>query len=969
MKSLRLSIWGTILTVLLVLCLPAGVQAEDGDYSTEKSPGALIGGNVVALAAAYDSTIALTSSGEVWVWGSTHLIIDGTYGFDSPTPILVEGLPAVQAIAAAADGQHICVLTRSGDVKCWGHNADGQLGNGSTESAYAPVDVTGLDGKATAISVGLMHSCAVLENGTVQCWGDNEYGKLGDGTTESRLAPVSVRGIDDAVAVAAGQMYTCALTSGGGVKCWGNGVHLGNGNYEDSPIPVDVTGLTSGVRSISAGVGHTCAITTSGGLKCWGNWWSGGLGTSEDYISGDTPADVVGLTSGVETVAAGGRHTCAILSGGRMMCWGENEDYGNLGIGTNATHLLPVDVPGITGATAVAAGEAHTCAVVGSNVYCWGANNSGQLGDGTQTDRWSPVQVGGGGGFRAAGPLVPEITTYIPTPLDISTKPAVIGTNLLLAALMMLPFAVAAEFFTRTLAENEETLKRRVRPVNWLSRARESVYGFFDKRLGKTRVGDILKIVLVMLFYGLVFSLLDKTWNPFSLQGLVLFGSMTIAYGLVGIAADILQWRRIRRWGLAAELKIRPTNMLLAALSMATTRLLALVPGLMFGTPEALETDEKQFDEPRRNTLLKISALTFTVIGLTFWLPTIATGLLLKLDLPEIAASLLGGLEAFLLVIFAVALENLFVQMLGFPGSFGHSLKRRSRWLWIGLLVLVAFLFYHTLINPRGDLAAAIQEGNVILFLSVAAAFVIFTFGMRLYFRIRNQRAARLTALPLPSTPEPAAPAQAAPAPVQVATSAPAVPVTPAPAPVIPVQPAPVKATLAPAPATPIQPVPAKTAPAPVTPIPAPSAGSGQGAPTRAAPPLATVAVPPVNAAQNAPVTVPLAGEKQCPVCGEKIKAEAKLCRYCRATFTVTRKGYCLTDHDVVEVNEAGKCVRCGGEPADLHVESHLLQAPTVRPVKPAPPAPTPGTKLCPKCGQTIKAEAKMCRFCRTLLG
>ncbi|MBI4732113.1 MAG: zinc ribbon domain-containing protein, partial [Chloroflexi bacterium] len=925
---------GVGLVLLAAVILPASVSAGDNANSTVNSPGALIGGNVVAITAAYDSTFALTSSGEVWAWGSTHLLIEGTYGLDSTTPILVEGLSDVQAISAASDGQHVCVLTRAGDVKCWGYGGDGQLGNGSTESAYAPADVAGLTGNVIAIGAGLKHTCAVLENGTIKCWGGNEYGQLGDGTTETRLTSVSVYGISDAVAVAAGQMYTCALTNSGGVKCWGEGVHLGSGSYENSLVPVDVLGLGSGVQFISAGVGHTCAVTTSGGLKCWGNWFSGGLGTSEDYVSGYTPVDVVGLTSGVETVSAGGRHTCAILTGGRIQCWGENETYGNLGIDTDETHLLPVDVPGITGATALATGEAHTCAVISGEVWCWGANTSGQLGDGTQTNRWSPVRVGGGGGFRSPGPLVPEITTYIPTPLDLSPEPAVIGTNLLLAALMMLPFAVAAEFFTRTMAENEETLKRRFRPITWVVRLQERMARFFGQRLGKTRLGDILKVAGVMLFYGLVFSLLDKTWNPFSLKGLVLFGSMTIAYGLVGVADDILQWRRIRRWGLPAELKVRPTNILLAALSMTATRILSLVPGLMFGTPEALETDENQFDEPKRDTLLRISGLTFIIIGLVVWLPTVATSLLLKLGLPEMLTSLLGGLEAILLVIFAVALENLFIQMLGFPGSFGHSLKRKSRWLWIGLLVLVTFVFYHTLINPRGELAAALEEGNVILFLSVAAAFVLFTFGMRLFFRIRNRRAAAITTTPLPATPQPAAPSQTVP------------PQTPV--------------------AAPPGVIPAAAKP-PATPAPSPAA------------PPKTVATMPVTEAEKAPVTVSISEERQCPICGNTIKAGAKLCRFCRATFTVIVRGYCLTDHEIVEVNDDGKCKRCGGEPADLHVESRLLQAPAVRPIKPtsekaaaqviAPEVQiASGTKQCPSCGQTIKAEAKICRFCRTNL-
>jgi predicted RNA-binding Zn-ribbon protein involved in translation (DUF1610 family) len=524
-------------------------------------------------------------------------------------------------------------------------------------------------------------------------------------------------------------------------------------------------------------------------------------------------------------------------------------------------------------------------------------------------DRVAAVVGTGEVAFRSSGPLVPELTTYIPTPLDVSPRPEVIGTNLLLAALMMLPFTVAAEFFTRTLAENEETLKRRFRPVNWLSRLQERLVGLFGQRLGKTRFGDVLKVIGVMLFYGLVFSLLDKTWKPFSVKGLVLFFSMTIAYGLVGIADDILQWRSIRKWGLPADLTVRPTNFLLALVSTATTRIISLVPGLMFGTPEALHTDEESFSESQRNTLLKISAITFTGIGLAVWLSTIATGLLQKLSLPDAVSSLIGGLEAFLLVIFAVAMENTFVQMLGFTGGFGQALKKKNRWLWLGALVCVTFIFLHTLLNPRGELAQAMVEGNVLLFLSVVAAFVLFTFGMRLYFRVRDRRTAASGTLP-------------------------ALPVTSAPA-----------------------------------------------APSRAAPPLTTVAVTPVTEAEKGPVIAALGGERQCPICSNTIKSEAKLCRFCRATFTVTVRGYCLTDHEVVEVTEARKCTRCGGEPADLHVESRLLQAPSVRPARAAPekpaapvqapaakPAARSDTRQCPACGQTIKAEAKICRYCRTML-
>jgi len=343
--------------------------------------------------------------------------------------------------------------------------------------------------------------------------------------------------------------------------------------------------------------------------------------------------------------------------------------------------------------------------------------------------------------FREAGPLVPELTTYIPTPLDVSTEPAVVGTNLFLAALMMLPFAVAAEVFTRTLSQHELGLRRRFRALEWI--------GGLQARLGKgmgTRLGgrptlvDVARLAGVMVFYGAVFSLLDRTWNPFSVKGLILFGSMTFAYGLVGIADDIVQWRVIRRWGMDAELSVRPTSVFLAVISTGTSRLLGLAPGLMFGTPEALRTNEEQFSSSQRSRLLKSSALTFTVIGLGVWLPTLATALVSRLSAPEALHNLAGGLEALLLVIFAVALENLFVQLLGLPGGFGQALKRRNRWAWLAALVGVTFLFYHTLINPRGELAEALEQANVRLFLIISTLFVLVAFGLRLYFAWQRRR-------------------------------------------------------------------------------------------------------------------------------------------------------------------------------------------------------------------------------------
>jgi len=304
-----------------------------------------------------------------------------------------------QGVAALTAGdEHTCALTSTGGVKCWGWNADGQLGDGTTTHRSTPVDVSGLTSGVTAPAAGSAHTCAVTNAGGVKCWGDNYWGQLGDGTTIDRYTPVDVSGLmSEVTALAAGGGHTCALTSTGGAKCWGWNAdgQLGDGTTTDRSTPVDVSGLTSGVTALAVGYLHTCAVTTAGGVKCWGDNYWGQLGDGTTTAH-STPVDVSGLTSGVTALAAGSAHTCAVTSTSGVKCWGANH-RGQLGDGTTTARSTPVDASGLTSGVAVlAAGADHTCAVTSAGgVKCWGYNGYGQLGDGTTTARSTPVDVSG----------------------------------------------------------------------------------------------------------------------------------------------------------------------------------------------------------------------------------------------------------------------------------------------------------------------------------------------------------------------------------------------------------------------------------------------------------------------------------------------------------------------------------------------------------------------------------------------
>jgi alpha-tubulin suppressor-like RCC1 family protein len=306
---------------------------------------------------------------------------------------------AEQAWAAtpsvSAGSSHSCAVLSSGAVQCWGNNDTGQLGNGSTTTSTIPVNVSGIS-KATSVSAGYVHSCAVLSSGAVQCWGNNDSGQLGNGTTANSTIPVTVAGISNATTITVGHAHTCALLGSGATQCWGNNAagQLGNGTTTTSNSPVAVTGI-SDATSISAGYAHTCALLSSGTVQCWGANNVGQLGNGTTTNS-NIPVSVSGISNAI-SISAGGGHTCAVLSSRAVKCWGNNGDgqLGNDKFGQSTSS--PVVVSGISNASSVSTGQYHSCAVLSSGaVQCWGDNSYGRLGINSSTSfSGIPVTVNG----------------------------------------------------------------------------------------------------------------------------------------------------------------------------------------------------------------------------------------------------------------------------------------------------------------------------------------------------------------------------------------------------------------------------------------------------------------------------------------------------------------------------------------------------------------------------------------------
>jgi alpha-tubulin suppressor-like RCC1 family protein len=284
---------------------------------------------VTAIAPGFEFTCALAADRTMWCWGSNYTgqLGDGTIGGYSSSPGMVHGLSNVAALAIG--GFHSCAILADSTVRCWGRNADGQVGNGTLTDATLPQQVTGL-GTVAALSAGGYHTCALMADRTIRCWGRNDDGQLGDGTGRSSSTPVQVSGITNAVAVRGGGYHTCALLSDGTVKCWGRNSFGQIGVPTSTPsiyAPVTVSGI-EGVVTLAAGGYHNCAVPSDRSVRCWGEGDYGELGNGS-MSSSSTPVTVTGIV-GPDLITPGAWHTCALMPNQPVWCWGQN-DFGQLG--------------------------------------------------------------------------------------------------------------------------------------------------------------------------------------------------------------------------------------------------------------------------------------------------------------------------------------------------------------------------------------------------------------------------------------------------------------------------------------------------------------------------------------------------------------------------------------------------------------------------------------------------------------
>lgn len=349
------------------------------------------------MALAQYLTCAVRSDGVVMCWGVGGSLGDGTTT-SSNVPVVTYGITAGTVTSLDAGNGHTLALLNDGSVKCWGANDLGQCGDGTTTIVLTPITVSGLTGTVTSMASAHNGGCAAMQAGGILCWGYNSHGQVGDGATGvNRLTPVAVSGITGTVTKVYGGWWPgtfCAVLESSIVKCWGRNDfgQCGDGTTTDRNTPVTMTAITETFETLAMGMSHVCALLESGAVKCWGKGSEGQLGDGTSFSY--TGVAVSGITTAT-SLDAGEHFSCASLEDGSVKCWGQNT-YGQLGDGTNTQRNTPVTVSGISTAVNVACGVRHVCAALqDGGMTCWGYGGQGQLGNGVSgASSSTPVVVG-----------------------------------------------------------------------------------------------------------------------------------------------------------------------------------------------------------------------------------------------------------------------------------------------------------------------------------------------------------------------------------------------------------------------------------------------------------------------------------------------------------------------------------------------------------------------------------------------
>jgi alpha-tubulin suppressor-like RCC1 family protein len=414
----RLLVLATALAALLLLPGPAA-RAE----AAPEGGGAITG--VVQVENGDTHACARLTTGRAMCWGTGDANRLGFNGIsDSDRAGFVQGVGDVGRLTQVAQlslgADHSCARLTTGQARCWGENQNRQLGTGDQQDG-GPFVVENRTGGPmtgiTAIAAGANHTCAIVAGGQVRCFGSNVNGQLGDGSIQPRTRAVTVLDVNGstpltgATQISAGSNYTCVRLNTGQARCWGNNTagQLGRGNNDSRNRPVVVkngtgTGPLTGVTQLSTGSATTCARMSDNTARCWGGDVDGILGNAGAENASVLPVRVravsgAGFLTGVKNISVGSFHACATVTGNQLRCWGDGNDS-QLGTGNVSDRTRPAvvrnvaDTGALLGATQVSSGENFTCARLNNGqARCWGEDTDGQLGNGAGGTSDTPVVV------------------------------------------------------------------------------------------------------------------------------------------------------------------------------------------------------------------------------------------------------------------------------------------------------------------------------------------------------------------------------------------------------------------------------------------------------------------------------------------------------------------------------------------------------------------------------------------------